>query len=96
MTVTSRYRRVSGASIVSTLTAIVVGIIVIAIVLVLPSANQRNMIVNWFMDAGRWLTTPFHNLFTPHGAKLNILFNWGLAAVIYGFLGGLLARVFPY
>jgi hypothetical protein len=96
MTVTSRYRRVSAANVISTITAIVVAIIVIAIILILIGANQQNMLVSWFVHAGSWLTTPFHNLFTPHGVKQNVLLNWGLAALVYAFVGGLLARLIHY
>jgi len=95
MTVTSRYRRVGAAGLINAITAIVVTIIVVAIVMYLVGANHGNMLVGWFEDAGRWLTTPFHNLFTPHNVKQNILFNWGLAALVYAFLGGVIARVVP-
>jgi hypothetical protein len=81
--------------VISTIAAIVVAIIAIAIILILLGANQHNMLVHWFVQAGSWLTTPFHNLFTPDSAKMNVLLNWGLAALVYAFIGGLLARVVP-
>jgi hypothetical protein len=81
--------------VISTIAAIVVAIIVIAIILILLGANQHNMLVHWFVQAGSWLTTPFHNLFTPDSVKMNVLLNWGLAALVYAFIGGLLARVIP-
>jgi hypothetical protein len=93
MVVTSRYRRLSAANVISTFTMIIVAIIVIAIVLVLLQANQHNMIVGWFVDAGRWLTTPFHGIFNPRNPRQAILLNWGLAAVVYGLIGGFLARL---
>jgi hypothetical protein len=37
--------------------------------------------------------TPFKNLFSPGGQKLQIAVNWGLAAVVYGIVGGLIARL---
>jgi ABC-type uncharacterized transport system permease subunit len=95
MAVTSRSRRASASNLISTLTAIVVAIIVIGIVLVLLGANQNNMIVGWFHDAGNWLTTPFHGIFERHNVKTNVLLNWGLAAVVYAFVGGFLARLAP-
>jgi len=96
MTVTSKYRRVSAGNVIRTITTVVVAIIVIAIILILLGANRHNMLVNWFVNAGSWLTTPFHNLFTPHNAKQNVLLNWGLAALVYAFVGGLLARLIHY
>ena len=93
MAVTSRYRRLSAANVISTITMIIVAIIVIAIVLILLSANRHNMIVSWFVDAGNWLTTPFHGIFNPHNARQAVLLNWGLAAVVYGIIGGVIARL---
>jgi hypothetical protein len=87
-------RGLSGvARIVSLITSVVVGLILIAIVLVLLDANQSNGIVNWLVDAGRWLSQPFHNIFEPDGTKARVAINWGLAAVIYAIVGSLIARV---
>jgi len=93
MAVTSRYRRLSASNVISTITMIVVAIIVIAIVLVLLGANRNNMIVGWFVDAGNWLTTPFHGIFNPHSRNQAVLLNWGLAAIVYALIGGFLARL---
>jgi hypothetical protein len=93
MVYTSRSRRLSAASVISVFTAIIVAIIVIGIVLVLLKANQHNMIVNWFVDAGNWLTTPFHGIFNPSNPRQAVLLNWGLAAIVYGLIGGFLARL---
>jgi ABC-type uncharacterized transport system permease subunit len=93
MAVTSRYRRVSAANVISSVTFVIVAIIVLAIVLVLLGANRNNMIVDWFYDAGNWLTTPFHGIFTRPTLKQNVFLNWGLAAVVYAIIGGFLARL---
>jgi hypothetical protein len=93
MVATSRYRRLSGANVISTITMIIVAIIVIAIVLVLLKANQNNMIVDWFVDAGTWLTTPFHGIFSPSNPRQADLLNWGLAAIVYALIGGFIARL---
>jgi hypothetical protein len=93
MAVTSRHRRLGSSNIISTITMIIVAIIVIGILLVLLKANQNNMIVDWFVDAGSWLTTPFHNIFTPKDSRQGVLLNWGLAAVVYGLIGAFLARL---
>ena len=70
-----------------------VALILIGIVLVLLEANTSNQLVNSLLDAARWLTTPFHNVFKLHGYKANIGVNWGLAAVVYAFAGGVIARL---
>jgi hypothetical protein len=81
------------ARIVSLVTSVVVGLLVIGIVLVLLEANQSNEIVNALLDAGRFLAGPFDNVFNLDGRKATIAVNWGLAAVVYGLIGGLIARL---
>jgi hypothetical protein len=90
----TRYRRRGGAAgIVELVTSVVVTIIVIGIVLVLLGANRHNTLVGWFLDASRWLTTPFHGVFSGRPPKQDALLNWGLAAVVYAIVGGLAARL---
>jgi hypothetical protein len=81
------------ARIVSLATAIVVGIIVIGIVLVLLEANRGNEVVNAILDAGKFLVGPFDNVFKLDSHKANVAVNWGLAAVVYSFVGGFVARL---
>jgi hypothetical protein len=81
------------ARVVSLITAIVVGLLVIGIVLVLLEANRDNAIVDGLLDAGRWLAGPFDNVFQPDGRKARIGINWGLAAVVYALVGGLIVRL---
>src|SRR4051794_9193068 len=81
------------ARIVRIATALVVGFIVVGIALHLLDANSGNALVGFVYDVAGWLVTPFKGLFSPHGAKLQIALNWGLAAVVYGIVGGLLARL---
>lgn len=90
---TVRTRRTGAAGIVQLVFGVIVVLIIIAIVLVLLGANRNNMLVNWFVNAGSWLTTPFHHLFTPKNPKTDVLVNWGLAAIVYAFIGGILARL---
>ena len=87
-------RGLSGvARIVRLITSVVVGLIVVAIVLVLLEANRDNAIVDWLVGAGDWLSQPFHGIFQPDGRKASVAINWGLAAVLYGIAGGLIARL---
>jgi hypothetical protein len=81
------------ARIVSLITAVVVGIIVIGILLTLFDANKDNQIVKWILDAGKFLVGPFKDVFKPDSAKTRVAVNWGLAAVIYAFVGGLIVRL---
>src|SRR3954466_7025227 len=74
-------------------TAGVVGIIVVGIVLHLLGANASNGIVSTIYDAARWLVGPFKGVFSPSGAKAQIAANWGLAAVIYAIVGGIVSRL---
>ena len=81
------------ARIVSLITSVVVGLIVIGIILVLLDANRDNAIVDWLVNAAHWLVGPFDNVFKPDGRKARIAVNWGLAAVLYAIVGGLIARL---
>ena len=79
--------------IVSLITSVVVGLIVVGIVLVLLEANRDNAIVDWLVGAGDFLSEPFHGVFQPDGRKAMVAVNWGLAAVVYAIAGGMIARV---
>jgi hypothetical protein len=81
------------ARIVSLITAVVVGLIVIGILLTLFDANKDNQIVKWVLDAGKFLVGPFKDVFKPDSAKTKVAVNWGLAAVIYAIVGGLIVRL---
>ena len=81
------------ARIVRLITSVVVGLIVIGIVLVLLEANRDNAIVDWLVGAAHFLVGPFDNVFNLDGRKAQVAVNWGLAALLYGLLGGLIARI---
>jgi hypothetical protein len=81
------------ARIVSLITSIVVGLIVIGIVLVLLEANRDNAIVDWLLEAAAWLAQPFDNVFSMDTRKERIAVNYGLAAVVYAVVGGLVVRM---
>lgn len=69
------------------------GLIVVGIILVLLEANRNNEIVDWLIGAGELLAEPFDNVFQPEGKKARVGVNWGLAAVVYAFVGGLIVRL---
>ena len=81
------------ARIVSLVTAIVVGVILIGIVLVVLEANHGNQIVNALLDAGKFLVGPFENVFKMDSHKANVGVNWGLAAVVYAIAGSFIAKL---
>jgi hypothetical protein len=81
------------ARIVRIATALVVGFIVVGILLHVLDANSGNAVVGFVYDVAGWLVTPFKGLFSVSGAKLQIALNWGLAAVVYGIVGSLIARM---
>ena len=71
----------------------VAAVIVLAIALFVLGANQSNAIVEAVMDAGSWLTTPFHGLFSIENRKWELGVNWGIAAAVYYFVASLIARL---
>lgn len=81
------------ARVVSLITSIVVLLLLIGIALVLLEANRDNSIVDWLRDAAGWLATPFEGFFDPDGRKARLAVNWGLAALVYALVGGLIARL---
>jgi hypothetical protein len=87
-------RGMSGiARVVSLITTVVVVLLVVAILLVLLEANRDNSIVDVLLDAGAWLAEPFDNVFTMDNRKERVAVNYGLAAVVYAIVGGLIAKL---
>ena len=81
------------ARIVSLITSIVVGLIVVGILLVILEANKSNDIVKALLDAAKFLVGPFEDVFKPDDPKVKVAVNYGLAAVIYAIIGGLIAKL---
>jgi hypothetical protein len=71
----------------------VVLVIVAGILLALLKANPANGAVSEIHGWGRWLVGPFNGMFSFHRARVAVAVNWGIAAVIYLFAGGLIARL---
>jgi len=86
-----------GAGLLSRVVRLVVSVVVVIIVagilLVLLKANPSNSIVSQVHDWARSLAGPFDGIFTFHNAHVAIAVNWGVAAVVYLFVGGLIARL---
>jgi len=81
------------ARIVQLVVSVVVLIIVAGILLVVLKANPSNSIVTDVHGWARSLAGPFDGMFSVHSANVTIAVNWGIAAVVYLFVGGLIARL---
>ena len=81
------------ARLVHLVVGIVALIIVAGILLVVLNANATNSIVSAVHDTGRTLVGPFDGMFSFHSAHAAIAVNWGIAAFVYLFIGGLIARL---
>jgi uncharacterized protein involved in cysteine biosynthesis len=73
--------------------SVVVLIIVAGILLVVLKANPANSIVSEVHSWARWLAGPFDGMFSFRSANAAIAVNWGIAAVVYLIVGGLIARL---
>ena len=76
---------------VRTATGVAVVLVIAGILIHVLGANTSNGIVSALNDAAKWLVQPFRNVFSIHGAKANVAVNWGLAALVYAIVGGLIA-----
>jgi hypothetical protein len=87
----------AGLSLLVRLVHVVVSLVVLimlaGILFALLKANPTNSIVSEVHGWGRWLAGPFNGMFSFHTARVAIAVNWGIAAVIYLFAGGLIARL---
>jgi hypothetical protein len=81
------------ARIIMAIAAIVFLIIAIGILLLLLDANPGNAIVQVVTDAARTLAGPFNGLFTLTDERNSTALNWGIAAFVYLFVGGIIAGI---
>jgi hypothetical protein len=84
--------RLAVARLIRAIGAIAAGIIVLAIVLHLLGAKTSNSVVHAIHQAGSWLSQWSHGLFSIHNADLNMVVNWGIAAVVYLLVAHFIAR----
>jgi hypothetical protein len=68
-------------------------ILILHIIFVWLDANPGNRIVSTDADWAHWLATWFIDLFTPASIKLRTFLNYGLAALFYLVIGGILRRI---
>ena len=81
------------ARIVNLIARLVAAVLVIAILLVVLEANRSNELVEAALDAGRFLAGPFEDMFDLSRRKVEIAVNYGIAAVVYLVVAGLIARL---
>jgi uncharacterized integral membrane protein len=81
------------ARVVYLVVTVVVVIIVAGILLVVLKANPANSIVSDVHGWARSLAGPFDGMFSFHTAHVAIAVNWGIAAVVYALVGGLITRL---
>jgi hypothetical protein len=72
--------------------SIIVAIILAGILLVVLKANPSNSIVSEVHSWAHWLAGPFDGMFSFHSADTAIAVNWGIAAVLYLFVGVVVVR----
>ncbi|WP_067486115.1 hypothetical protein [Actinomadura hibisca] len=66
-------------------------ILVLGMLLTWGGANPANTLVDATLDAGSWLATPFHDVFTRPEPDQQLYINWSIAAVVYYLLGRVLS-----
>ena len=81
------------ARIVRIVVALVAAIIVAGILLFVLEANPSNSVVDAVHDTAHTLVGPFKDMFSFHSAHVAIAVNWGIAALVYLVVGGLIARL---
>ena len=81
------------ARVVRIVVGIVAAIIVAGILLFVLKANPTNSVVSTVHDAAHSLVGPFNGMFSFHSANIAIAVNWGIAALVYLCVGGLIARL---
>jgi hypothetical protein len=89
-----RYR--NGANQAGTIVAVVADIMALIlglwILMYLLEANPGNSFVQFIHDAARWLAGWSHDLFTFDEAWARVVCGYGLAAVVYLFIGHAIAN----
>jgi hypothetical protein len=79
--------------IVQLVVSVVVLIIVAGILLVVLKANPTNTVVSDVHSWARSLAGPFDGIFSFRNAHTAIAVNWGIAAVVYLLVAGLITRL---
>ncbi|MFI5584679.1 hypothetical protein ACIA5G_06585 [Amycolatopsis sp. NPDC051758] len=81
------------ASIVRWVGLVFAAILVIHVIFTVGSANPDNGIVSFVHSWADGLALGFSDLFTPSDEKLRVLVNYGIAALFWLVVSGILAKV---
>jgi hypothetical protein len=81
------------AAAITLITGLIALLIVIGIAFIVLKANRDNSIVSWVHDAAKFFVGPFDGMFKPKSHRAEVAVNWGIAAVLYAFVGRLIARL---
>ncbi|MET9803980.1 hypothetical protein [Streptomyces sp. NPDC006368] len=81
-------RAATAVAVVADILAAVIGL---WILMYLLDANRANDLVQFVQDAARWLAGWSYDLFTFDAAWARVVAGYGLAAVVYLFVGHLVA-----
>ncbi|MGV9427456.1 hypothetical protein ACWDO7_24615 [Streptomyces sp. NPDC003656] len=89
----SRYRRGGNeaGTVIAVIADVMAGIIGLWILMYLLDANRTNDLVEFVHDAAAWLAGWSHDLFTFDEAWARVVCGYGLAAVVYLFVGHAIA-----
>ena len=85
--------RLGLARIITAVAGIAAAIIVLAILLRVLGAKTSNGIVSAIHDAGSWLSSWSHGIFSIHNGDVRMAVNWGIAALVYLVVARLIARL---
>lgn len=73
--------------------AVVFLVLLVGIVLYLFDAARGNAVVDLVLDVAGWLGGPFEGLFDADEDKTQVVFDWGLAALVYAMVAAVVAAV---
>lgn len=80
------------ARVVSVISIVVAVIFALHVFFSLANANQGNGFVQFIYGLAKVLVLGFGDVFTPDDAKIGLVLNYGLAAIIYLVVGHLIVR----
>lgn len=81
------------ATIVRWVGLVFAALLVIHVIFVVGSANPDNGIVSFVRSWADGLALGFSDLFTPSDEKLRVLVNYGIAAIFWLVVSGILAKI---
>ena len=81
------------ASVVRWVGLIFAAFLVVHVIFVVGEANGDNGIVSFVRGWADSLALGFRDLFTPSDAKLRVLVNYGIAAIFWLVVSGILAKI---